>query len=883
MDYHLVPVEEVARSLGTTPAGLTAATARQRLAEHGPNQIADARRKSVGQLLLRQFTDMMILVLIAAAILAGVVGQMKSTYVILAIVLLNALVGFIQEYRAEKAMAALKKMAASQAQVLRDNQAVRVAAADLVPGDVVLLEAGNVIPADVRFVAAHVLKMDESSLTGESANAAKNPDALPPGEYALGDRVNLGYKGTFVTNGRGTAYVVATGMGTELGKIAKLIQTEEGVTPLQKRLATFGKGLSAAAIGVCALFFVVGWLRGEPLLNLLLVSVSLAVAAIPEALPALVTVALALGAKRLVKSQALIRKLAAVETLGSVTYICTDKTGTLTLNQMTVQQTYETPPSAFAGLDRPSALLAAMALNNDATQDPQQAWLGDSTEVALARHAAGHDYDRAALEAQFPRLAELPFDSQRKCMTTLHQTPQGVLSLTKGAVDVLLSQLGPGQQGAVADLEQRVNAMAEQGYRVLGYAGKLLPVLPARPDAAALETDLTFIGFAGLLDPPRDEARLAVAECRAAGIIPVMITGDHRLTARAVAVSLGIIASKADLVLTGPELTRLDEAAFDAVVEKVRVYARVDPAQKLRIIQALQARHQFVAMTGDGVNDAPALKNADIGIAMGINGTEVSKAAAHMILLDDNFATIVTAVKHGRRIFDNIIKFIRYIMSGNVGELLAIFLAPLFGLPIPLLVIQILWLNLISDGLPGLALAYEPAEANAMRRPPLDPRQTIFAGGTGWFILGVGVLIGGLALGTQAWALHQGLANWQTMVFSVLCFSQLGNAFALRARHESVFRIGLFSNKAMLGALALTFSLQLLVIYLPFCNDLFSTQPLTWIELGLTLAASSVVFWAVEAQKLVGRLREARPDSLPLPALVPPIPLPTDPELLQRS
>ena len=507
-------------------------------------------------------------------------------------------------------------------------------------------------------------------------------------------------------------------------------------------MATFGKGLSEAAIGVCALFFVVGWLRSELLLNLRVVSVLLAVAAIPEALPALVTVALVLGAKRLVKSQALIRKLAAVETLGSVTYICTDKIGTLTLNQMTVQQTYEIPPPAFAGLDRPSALLAAMALNNDATQDPQQAWLGDSTEVALVRHAAGHDYDRAALEAQFPRLAELPFDSQRKCMTTLHQTPQGVLSLTKGAVDVLLSQLSPGQQGAVADLEQRVNVIAEQGYRVLGYAGKLLLVLPARPDAAALETDLTFIGFAGLLDPPRDEARLAVAECRAGGIIPVMITGDHRLTARAVAVSLGNIASGQDLVLTGPELTRLDEAAFDAVVEKVRVYARVDPAQKLRIIQALQARHQFVAMTGDGVNDAPALKNADIGIAMGINGTEVSKAAAHMILLDDNFATIVTAVKHGRRIFDNIIKFIRYIMSGNVSELLAIFLALLFGLPIPLLVIQILWLNLISDGLPGLALAYDPAEANAMRRPPLDPRQTIFAGGTGWFILGVGVLIG---------------------------------------------------------------------------------------------------------------------------------------------
>ncbi|WP_332369185.1 HAD-IC family P-type ATPase [Spirosoma telluris] len=743
MDFHLVPVAEVARSLTTSPIGLTEEAAQQRLVEYGKNQIEDAKKKTVWQLLLHQLTDFMILVLISAAIISGLVGEVKSTYVILAIVMINALVGFFQEYRAEKAMEALKKMASAQAQVLRNKQASKVEASELVPGDVTLLEAGNIIPADVRFIETHALKVDESSLTGESTNVEKNADVLPEGDYPLGDRLNMGYKGTFVTNGRATAYVVGTGMKTELGRIAKLIQTDEVETPLQKRLAVFGKSLSVAVLVLCLIFFGVGWLRGEPLLNLLLVSISLAVAAIPEALPAVVTIALALGAKRLVKSHALIRKLPAVETLGSVTYICTDKTGTLTLNKMTVEQTYEVPTFTLSVLASRNGLLTAMALNNDVVNDPNGNWLGDSTEVALAQFAADKTYVRTILETQFPRIAELPFDSQRKCMTTLHQTPEGILCITKGAVGVLFKQLDSSQKASIPDLRKRVDAMAEQGYRMLGYAGKLLPELPASIVPETIETGLGFIGFAGLIDPPRDEARQAVAECKAAGIIPVMITGDHKLTAKAVAETLGILSSADDLVMTGSELANLDEAAFDAVVENVRVYARVDPEQKLRIVRALQARHQFVAMTGDGVNDAPALKNADIGIAMGINGTEVAKEAAHMILLDDNFATIVKAVKHGRRIFDNILKFIRYIMSGNAGEIWAIFLAPFFGLPIPLLAIHILWVNLLTDGLPGLALAYEPSEKNSMKRPPVDPRQPIFSGSLPWFILWVGLLIGG--------------------------------------------------------------------------------------------------------------------------------------------
>ncbi len=868
MEYHVTSVEDVAHSLNTSPAGLDAATAQQRLTEYGKNQIEDAKKKTVWQLLLHQLADVMILVLLVAAVISGLVGELKSTYVILAIVVLNAVVGFIQEFRAEKAMEALQKMAATQAQVLRNVHPVKVAAADLVPGDVVVLEAGNVIPADVRFIEAFALKVDESSLTGESANVEKKPDVLPAGEYPLGDRLNLGYKGTFVTNGRATAYVVATGMNTELGRIAKLIQTDEIATPLQKRLATLGKRLAAGAVAIGLLFFAVGWLRDEPLRELLLVSISLAIAALPEALPALVTVSLALGASRLAKSNALIRKLPAVETLGSVTYICTDKTGTLTINKMKVEESDASPDFALPVLANADALPTAMALNNDVTKGDDGAWVGDSTEVALVQFAADGKYERTALEAKFPRIAELPFDSDRMCMTTLHQTDQGVLVLTKGAMSALLEQLDTDQQAAIPDLRARTDAMAGKGYRVLGYAGKLLPELPQPLDPATVESGLRFIGFAGLIDPPRPEARQAVAECKSAGIVSVMITGDHKLTAQAIAESLGIVSSADDVVLTGPELTKLDDAAFGEIVEKVRVYARVDPAQKLRIISALQARHQFVAMTGDGVNDAPALKNADIGIAMGITGTEVSKEASHLILLDDDFATIVEAVKHGRRIYDNILKFVRYILAGSAGEICALFLAPLFGLPVPLLAIHILWINLITDGLPGLAFAYEPSEKNTMQRPPIDPRQTIFAAGLGWFILWVGLLVGGLTIGMQAWAIRAEMAHWQTMAFSVLCFSQLGLALAIRSPRESVFSLGLLANKPMLGALVLTFGLQLMIIYVPFLNNLFTTQPLTWAELGITLAVSSVVFWAVELAKLIGRRRGPQPGVAALPVAV---------------
>lgn len=848
MEHHLNSVEEVAASLETSSAGLTEEAVESRLGEHGPNEIESAESRTIWKMIWDQLTDFMILILIAAAVISGFVGDTTDTIVILAIVVLNAVVGIVQEWRAEKAIEALREMASSHARVIRDGHAREVEAAELVPGDLVIIEAGNVIPADLRVIESHSLKVDESSLTGESVDVEKNTEPLPQDEYPLGDRTNMGYKGTYVTHGRGCGYVVATGMRTELGKIARMIQTEGVKTPLQRRLGAFGKQLTVIILVLCVVFFFSGWYRGESWSTMLLTSISLAVAAIPEALPALVTVALALGAKRLVKNNALIRKLPAVETLGSVTYICSDKTGTLTLNQMTVEELYAHEPAPVVE-DMQNPLLHAIGLNNDVTRDKDGNWVGESTEVALARYAHEHNHDRRQLERNFKRIAELPFDSKRKMMTTIHRTSDGVVAIVKGAVDVLLSKLSDRQQNEIHTIEARANELAGQGYRTLGYALKKLPELPDDINATGLENDLTFIGIVAMIDPPREEAKKSVAECKAAGIIPVMITGDHKLTARAIAEKLGIVSSDADEVVGGPELDRMSDEEFKQHVERIRVYARVNPEQKLRIIQALQEKEHFVAMTGDGVNDAPALKNADIGIAMGINGTEVSKEAAHMILLDDNFSTIVVAIRHGRRIFDNILKFIKYIMTGNSGEIWAIMLAPFLGLPIPLLAIHILWVNLVSDGLPGLALASERSEPDIMQRPPRKPGQNIFSGGMGWHILGVGLLIGLLTIGVQAWALNRGLEHWQTMAFCVLCFCQLFHVMAIRSSDRSLFSQGLFSNMPMLLALAVTFMLQMMVVYVPFFNEPFRTQPLTTEELLIVVAISSVVFWVVEIEK----------------------------------
>jgi len=644
-------------------------------------------------------------------------------------------------------------------------------------------------------------------------------------------------------------------MNTELGRIAGLLQIEDTKTPLQKRLNGFGQRITIAIIAICAGIFAIGLIRGEKAITLFLTVISLAVAAIPEAMPALVTIALALGAKNLVKNFALIRNLPAVETLGSVTYICTDKTGTLTENRMTVERIFSSEYSSdlkvFQGND---PLLTAIALNNDVKIEDDGSLTGESTETALVSFAINKSFDKNKLETSYPRVAELPFDSKRKCMTTIHTGSEGTIVITKGAVESILSISSDAEKLRTSEVVMKADEEAANGYRVLGYAIKIIPNLPETYDIKNIESDLTFLGVACLIDPPRPEAKEAVEDCKQAGIIPVMITGDHKLTANSIAAKLGFITSGSDLVLEGKELEKLSDDEFKNIVEKVRVYARVNPEQKLRIISALQSRHQFVAMTGDGVNDAPALKNADIGIAMGINGTEVSREASDMILLDDNFATIIKAVRLGRTIYNNILKFINYIMSGNTGEILAIVLAPFFGLPIPLLAIHILWINLVSDGLPGLALAYEKPESDIMKIPPRSPLENIFSAKTAFRILRIGFLLGLVTVGTQAWAMNNNVAGWQTMAFTVLCFSQMGLAMAFRSRN-SVFTAGLFTNWRMIGAISATFILQLMIIYIPQLNVIFKTQPLSLQELLITIVISSIVFWAVEGEKYIMKLK----------------------------
>lgn len=857
MEFYRLQIADLFQKLNARAEGLYSGEATERLSTFGPNALQEKKKKPVWMLFLGQFMDFMILVLIAAALLAGAMGDKTDMFIILVIILLNSIMGFVQEYRAEKAMEALKKMTVTHAQVLRDGKQLVISSTALVPGDVVWLEAGNVVPADMRLMETHSLRIDESSLTGESVPADKNNSKLAETNIPLGDQLNMAFKGTMVTSGRAKGMVVATGMQTELGKIASLLQVADVKTPLQVRMEHFGKRLSYIILMICVVLFVSGFLRGEDPFNLLLLSVSLAVAAIPEALPALITIALSRGASRLAKNNALVRKLPAVETLGSVTFICSDKTGTLTQNKMRVVN-----KMAFSEVlpeqGEPQDLLQlCMALNQDVRFDENGNPSGESTELALVQNVLEaqslEGYQR--INENYPRVAELPFDPDRKCMTTVHHHAGTYLVVVKGASEAISAALEKEEEKNI--LQLNAEAWAAEGKRVLAYAFKTVQALPSPFTYPEVERDLQLAGIVGLIDPPREEVKTAIAECKAAGIKPVMITGDHPATARAIAREIGILGPD-DLVLTGSELQALPETAFANQVEHIAVYARVAPDQKLRIVRALQAKGHFAAMTGDGVNDAPSLKASNIGVAMGINGTDVSKEAADLVLLDDNFATIVGAVKEGRRIFDNIRKFVKYIMTCNGAEIWTIFLAPFLGLPIPLLPIHILWINLVTDGLPALAIANEKAEADIMSRPPRSSGESLFSDGVGYHILWVGLVMAGVTLGIQAWSLKEGLAHWQTMVFTVLAFSQLGHVLAIRSDKTFLIRQGIFTNLPLIGAVLLTLGLQFCLIYSPYLNEIFNTSPLTLRELLICIGASAIVFHAVEIEKWIRRLKKAK-------------------------
>jgi Ca2+-transporting ATPase len=901
--YRLSPEQLETTTQTDIHDGLTAVEAAQRLEKHGLNELIDRGGRRPVDIIVDQFKEPMVIVLIVAAIVSGLLGEFLEVGVILAIVVLNAIIGFSQEYRAEQAIAALKKLAVPTVRVRREGHIKEISARELVPGDVVLLETGNAVPADGRIVESVNLKIQEAALTGESESIEKYTEAIDKNNLAIGDRTNMVFMGTIVTYGRGTAVVTTTGMNTELGNIADLLQeVTSDMTPLQKRLADLGKKLAWAALAIIILVMIMGYLARDPNMSteetlemLFLTGISMAVAVIPEGLPAVVTVTLALGSQRMLKRNALIRKLPAVETLGSVSVICSDKTGTLTQNRMTVTvldvdgrteevatllsgkgilQDAELDHTVHATERTLSLLVKAGALCNDAIlekePDGHTQAIGDPTEAALVVAADQLGYDKEYLEQRLPRIQEIPFSSETKRMTTIHQinipneetnlpTPLSpYIAFSKGAIDSIFAisnRVWTGEEIIPLDdaARQRIQAgndrLAQQGQRVLG-----ISFLPLDDLETAVEENQIVLGLVGMIDPPRPEVKAAVETARTAGIHPIMITGDHPLTAQYIARELTITNEYTSV--TGYELAHMTPEDLSRAVDEISVFARVAPEHKLNIVEALQAKGHVVAMTGDGVNDAPALRKADIGVAMGITGTDVSKEASDMILLDDNFATIVAAVEEGRTIYDNVVKFVKYTLSSNTGELFVMLVAPLLGMPLPLLPLQILWINLVTDGLPGLALATEQKEPGIMKRPPFDVKDSVFARGVGSQIIWIGILMGLVSLGVAyGYWLDDPNGVWRTVAFTTLVLGQMGNALAIRSRTESVFRIGFFANRTMIGAVALTFVLQLALLYVPFLQKIFDTEPLQLRDLIIAIGASAVVFVAVELDKWVRRLR----------------------------
>jgi len=915
---HAKPIDEVVAALQAhLERGLTDKEVRGRLERLGANELTEKPRPGFLALLWDQFNNYLVIILIIAALIALALGEWVDSVAIMCIVVLNAIVGVIQESKAEQALAALKKMAAPNAQVIRDGHQVTVPGRELVPGDLVLLEAGNYVPADMRLVSSVNLKVEEASLTGESVPVEKHAAAMLDQEIPLGDRKNSAFMGTMVTYGRGRGLVTGTGMNTQIGLIAEMIQSfEDEDTPLQLKLQQLGKVLGTGCIAICGVVLVYGLFRDtrlteifslglvnylqaeqKDIINLFMTAVSLAIAAVPEGLPAIVTICLALGMQQMIKRNALIRKLPAVETLGCATVICSDKTGTLTQNEMTVVQGWTAgkrfkvtgegynPSGQFLLEERPfeagadpdaRMLLQGALLCNDASLD-QGRIIGDPTEGAMAVVAMKAGFQRAELESATPRVQEIPFDSDRKRMTTIHAAGAAPFAFVKGAPDVVLDlcthiqengQAVPLSEDKRREVLDQNRDLASHALRVLGVASRPLGAVPQNPTPETVEKDLTFVGLLGMIDPARPEVIEAVRVANGAGLKSVMVTGDHKETAEAIAREIGIL-TPGGLVLTGPEIERMTDAELAAQADKLQVCCRVSPQHKTRIVDAMKASGHVVAMTGDGVNDAPALKRANIGVAMGITGTDVSKQTADMVLTDDNFASIVAAIEQGRIIYSNIRKFVYFLLACNVGEILIIFGAMLFGMPIPLRPVHLLWLNLVSDGAPALALGMEKGDKDIMSHPPRPPKEPVINRD---MAIGIGViaLVDAIAiltvfyLGLQRYPGH--LEAAQTLAFVTLCVSELVRAFTARSEYHSIFSIGLFSNRWMVWAVSASLLLVLMVVYVPFLQPFFDTVPLTlddWLMMLPFFFASAL---AMELLKLYFRRRTSKgTDELQIP------------------
>jgi Ca2+-transporting ATPase len=884
--------------------GLATNEAKQRLDRFGFNEMAEKEKVVWWKRFLAQFQDFMVIVLLGATLISGLLGEYTDAVTILAIVLINAVLGFIQEHRAEQSMEALQKLTAPTARVVRNGTTQQIPARELVPGDILLLESGDIVAADGRLITVSSLEIEEAALTGESLPVRKAAEKTYPEEITLGDRKNMVYAGTVVTRGRGKAIICGTGMGTEVGHIAGMIQqAQEEATPLQRRLDHLGKWLVWGCVLICLVVVATGVLKGESLFLMCMAGISLAVAAIPEGLPAIVTVALALGVQRMIRQNAVIRKLPAVETLGCTTVICSDKTGTLTQNAMTVRQVfvnsnvYEVSGVGYEikgefSLDKQKfdvkrdkclqqCLTVGVMCNNSVLKQNnvgitgiwrrkgERGWAieGDPTEGALTVAGAKAGIWQAELEKTHKRLAEVPFEAERRRMSVVYSDQAGITTMySKGAPDTILELCryyydGNREMPLTPDIIAKINAagetMADTALRVLAMAYRRLTAAEMAGSIELAERELVFVGLIGMMDPPREEVRQAIAVCREAGIRTVMITGDHKNTAIAIAQELRMYKEGTNKALTGVELDAMNDRELAAVANETTVYARVSPAHKLRIVRALKHKGHIVAMTGDGVNDAPAIKEADIGIAMGINGTDVTREASAMTLADDNFATIVAAVEEGRGIYDNIRKFIRYLLACNIGEVLTMFVAALAGLPLPLLPVQILWVNLVTDGLPAMALGVDPKEPDIMNRPPRNPAESVFSRGLSRKIITRGFQIGLSALFVFAvvYLLKNDLALARTMAFTTLVFCQLFHVYDCRSELLTIFELGLFGNKYLLLATTCSVTMQLAVIYVPFLRDIFATVPLAPIDWLFILTIAGWTFILGALKHLIFRRR----------------------------